>query len=757
MVSLLELGIKKWELKDKMQTLHSLLQTYRRQKLLNTLLSVFCVAFLAVQIFHFFYPIDFFLHILAIFGFIVVFFMLKKMQNTEPRNLLFDLATYLDRRYPELEYSTTLLLETAPDSPFVVLQQEKIRPILTNLPRPLWENLIYKNLKINILLFSLGMFFLFVPPFKSFSFFKKQQTTEFWKKELNPILAKKNIPQPSIEGFYIKIMPPAYTQVPSSETEEPNLQVLENTQVSFQINTKNTNQITFFFQMGDSLVAKKTADHVFVLSRNFVVSDLYKIKLANEETFNESNYFAIEVQKDTPPQLTISEPKQRTKIKYGETKKLNLGLKVTDDYGIGVLQIVATVTSGKGEAVKFREMVLPFSKFLPFSRSQNLMELLDLERFGMNWGDELYFYVRASDNRKPLPNENRSEMFFVILQDTSQQIVAEAGGLAIDLVPEYFRSQRQIIIDAQKLLKIKPTISLQTFKQRSNELGFDQKALRLRYSQFLGEEFESNLVETEENDHEHEEGEDHEGEEHNEKNAEPKHGHDHSENLDPNAKPDPLEGVVHAHDSEQEATFHAPKIKATLKLALAEMWQAELHLRLYEPQKALPYCEKALAILKILQQKDRVYVRKVGFEPPPLKVLEKRLTGNLEKIYNFTAKTQIESLKNFENTRKSLAILEKIRNGFSINYLEKNTLEQAGKELAQAILEQNQNGNLANQKHLQSLSILRQVIDNKPIKAENINRLLQTFWAILPDADPQPFLETRPKNRLEEIFLEKLY
>ncbi len=739
-----------------MQILDALAQTYRRQKLLNALLSVFCVAFLLVQVLHFFFQIAFFYQILGFLAVFALYFLGKKMIKTEPQNTVFDLASYLDRRYPELEYSTTLLLETAPDSPFVLLQQEKIRPILAQLPRPLWDNLIYKNLKINLLLLSLGMFFLLIPAFKSLSFFKKEQTTQFWKKELNPILEKKNIPQTSIEGFEIKIMPPAYTQVPSSETEEPNLQVLDNARVSFQITTKNTNKITFFFQTGDSLVAKKTAENTFSLERNFTVSDLYKIRLANSETFSESNYFAVEVLKDTPPQLTISEPKPRTEIKYGEAKKLNLVLKATDDYGIGALQIVATVTSGKGEAVKFREMVLPFSKFVPFSRSQNLTELFDLEHFGMNWGDELYFYVRASDNRKPLPNENRSEMFFVILQDTSQQMIAEAGGLAIDLVPEYFRSQRQIIIDAQKLLKIKPTISLQTFKQRSNELGFDQKALRLRYSQFLGEEFESNLVETDEADHEHEEGEDHE-EDHTEKNAEPKQGHDHAENLDPNAKPDPLDDVIHAHDSEQEATFHAPKIKATLKAALAEMWQAELYLRLYQPEKALPYCEKALEILKILQQKDRVYVRKVGFESPPLKVLEKRLTGNLEKVQNFETKTQFETIKNFENIRKSLLILEKIRSGFLINYLEKNTLEQAGKELAQAILEKKQSGSLTNQKHLKSLSILRQVVDNKPIKAENIDRLLQIFWAILPPPDQQAFQKSRPKNGLEEIFLEKLY
>src|SRR5690606_41643874 len=53
-----------------------------------------------------------------------------------------------------------------------------------------------------------------------------------------------------------------------------------------------------------------------------------------------------------------------------------------------------------------------------------------------------------------------------------------------------FRSQRQLIIDTERLIAEKPVIPKQEFNARSNELGFDQKSLRLKYGQFMGDETE---------------------------------------------------------------------------------------------------------------------------------------------------------------------------------------------------------------------------------------------------------------------------
>ena len=60
------------------------------------------------------------------------------------------------------------------------------------------------------------------------------------------------------------------------------------------------------------------------------------------------------------------------------------------------------------------------------------------------------------------------------------------------------------------------------------------------------------------------------------------------------------------------------------------MWEAEGMLRTMRPAEALPSENRALEILKALQQSARAYVQRVGFEAAPLKVDERRLKGDLD-------------------------------------------------------------------------------------------------------------------------------
>ena len=93
-----------------------------------------------------------------------------------------------------------------------------------------------------------------------------------------------------------------------------------------------------------------------------------------------------------------------------------------DDYGLADAHLVATVAKGSGEAVKFREQVIPFDgdnedEPSPGSSiTRRFTKTLDLAALGLEPGDELYFYVEARDNRQPTPNHTRSETRFLVLQ-----------------------------------------------------------------------------------------------------------------------------------------------------------------------------------------------------------------------------------------------------------------------------------------------------------------------------------------------------
>ena len=79
-------------------------------------------------------------------------------------------------------------------------------------------------------------------------------------------------------------------------------------------------------------------------------------------------------------------------------------------------------------------------------------------------------------------------------------------------------------------------------------------------------------------------------------------------------------------------TYFEKSTRGALKSALEQMWQAELYMRLFEPEKSLPFQYKALELLKTVQQKSRVYIKRTGYDPPPIKADEIRLSGKLEQL-----------------------------------------------------------------------------------------------------------------------------
>ena len=225
-------------------------------------------------------------------------------------------------------------------------------------------------------------------------------------------------------------------------------------------------------------------------------------------------------------------------------------------------------------------------------------------------------------------------------------------------MPEFFRSQRQIIIDTEHLLSIKGQISIDSFNRMSNELGFDQKQLRLKYGQFMGEENESgiaieNEIELEEeHDHDHDHDHDDHDHDHDENSilsqardllSDFMHDHDHEEEeglllstkgteVEDAKNPSWVKALAHNHDNEEEATFHDISVKSKLRAAMAEMWDSELHLRLYDPASSLPYQNRSLKLLQEIKNHARIYVHRIGFEPPVIKEQEKRLSGDLDEI-----------------------------------------------------------------------------------------------------------------------------
>jgi hypothetical protein len=165
-----------------------------------------------------------------------------------------------------------------------------------------------------------------------------------------------------------------------------------------------------------------------------------------------------------------------------------------------------------------------------------------------------------------------------------------------------------------------------------------------------------------------------------------------------------MEQYVHSHDDGEMNTFYEQSTRSLLKMALEQMWQAELQLRLYQPEKALPFENKALTFLKEAQQKARNYEKKSGFDPSPIKEKEKRLTGKLEKInadLRFSKLLKEEEIVNLSNA--ILGFLEKEK----LNSLEKQQVAKLLKIIPNDVRIKKEMQDLLNGYKLSEIDILK--------------------------------------------------
>ncbi len=622
----------------------------------------------------------------------------------------------LNRNYPSLEESSSLLIK-----PFTSLnileklQYQKTEDSLAEISAPLQ---VSKKIRLPLGTLALALligFIIYKLPYH-------YQPHNSVQHGIDPV--KKQKPEkilPQINNILITINPPGYTAKTKREQDKFNLVIEEGSSVIWQLTTTlPVNNIKFIFNDSASIMmhAADTSHRSWKTDKLFPSSGFYQVSIDSSL----SELYKIETIRDLAPAVHIQSPRQYTTIDFGEPQQVITRVDMTDDYGIKESIITATIASGSGEAVKFKEQKIPLPGFTAGKTQYQLQKLLSLPALGMQPGDELYFYVTAIDNHQ---QETRSDIYIIHLPDTAQLMSLEGLANGINLKPEYFRSQRQIIIETEQLLKDKDTISIESFKNRSNNLGIDQKLLRLRYGKFLGEEDESGLFEGEVSN-------------------------DLSDPSNFSNAEKIKDAFTDKHDNAEDATFLEPEVKAQLKATLTEMWNAELQLRTFKPQQALPFEYKALRLLKDLQQKSRAYVAKTNFKTTPLD-LQKRMTGDLSKISPPAFHKDIKGDDDPQViVRTALGILEQIKLTNSTKDISQEPLRQANIRLNEKAIQQPS-------LYLQPVQSLRKIINDwnagMPISKNDIHIAENGLQRMLSDPALLPSAEkNKPQEQLSKQY-----
>ncbi|NML66014.1 DUF4175 domain-containing protein [Hymenobacter sp. RP-2-7] len=607
-------------------------------------------------------------------------------------------AAALDRRYPILQDSTGLLLADETALPLLPgLQQQRVTRHFTELAatEPQLLPVAFKNSYLLSALLGLGALGVGLWP----SGHRAAPAAAPVAVRLHPDPARPAgapVGPARIEQVQLLVTPPAYTRRVAFGPAGASFSCPAGSRVRWLVRVSGAGAAPVL-ELGRRRLALGAAGQARIYAAEQVLSTstLYRLHLAGQV----SDDYAIEVQPDQAPTIRIQSPKPYTLIAARGTRpEVTLQATARDDYGLSQAELVLTVATGQGEAVKFRELRRELSAGLGRQPTQApLGSLLRLPALGLHPGDELYLYLQARDNHG---QRARSDTYLVQWQDTAAAASALDLGMGVNTAPAYFRSERQIIIDTEKLLAEQKKLTAAEFANRSNALGFDQQALRLRYGKFLGEEAEKGMGATA-------------GPPTADEPALPTaedatspappaaapaepddHDHDHAAvgtrpNDSPTAATDALmEPYIHKHDDAETADFLEPAVKAKLHAVLDEMWAAELRLRTNQPAAARPYEYRALRLLKEVQQQTRAYVRKAGFTPTPLPEATLRLTGELKGAAALHEQATLPAPAAQPAVRVALRWLAAVRAGQPPRPADARLLEPAGAALAAVAVQQ---------------------------------------------------------------------
>jgi hypothetical protein len=320
---------------------------------------------------------------------------------------------------------------------------------------------------------------------------------------------------------------------------------------------------------------------------------------------------ALEPRADSSPRVVLSLPARDTVLpKAGGI--VTLSAVARDDIGIVSGWFEMIVSSGDGEAFKFRNAVIARTDGNG-ARDLGFNATLRLDTLGLSPGDIVHLRAVARDANPASDAEagaSETRTLRVYRRGESDSVEIEALP-----PPETGRSelsQRMLIIMTEALVTKTRSLARPAFTSESRSIGTEQSRLRKRVGQIIftrltGEEGEEEIDEAL------------------------------ADSLSPaeallkaasDATGEGADGHLHAGEGEDSPVV---AVNRPLLEAFNAMWEAERFLGIGEPRQALPYMRSALDAIQRARAAERLYLRG---RPPKvvLDIARIRLSGKKDGI-----------------------------------------------------------------------------------------------------------------------------
>ena len=400
------------------------------------------------------------------------------------------------------------------------------------------------------------------------------------------------------------IEPPAYTGLGTQESASLDAKVPEGAKVAFTVRVgTDAGGVTLVFHDG-SRIKLQHDGNTWHGERVLFASALYRVQLDEVPPNGAAlaladHLYRLDVIPDRPPELIVRAPDHTSSLLSKGQKTWELMFEARDDYGLGPAELSLAHVQGSGENIQTSQQTFVLTGDGD-GRHRIYRKTLDLGALGLAEGDDLIVRLAVADNHPAPPNRTESASFVLRWPAEVEALSSGMEGLVQKTLPAYFSSERQLIIDSEALQADRGREGTPRFTARSDALAAEQRILRLRYGEFLGEESERSAQ--------------------------------HDADATPSSRAFGDAGNLtseygHVHDRPEAATLLDPDTRRLLQGALQEMWQAELHLHQSDPAQALPYEYRALDFIKQVQQAERIYLARSGVQLPQVDA-SRRLSGD---------------------------------------------------------------------------------------------------------------------------------
>lgn len=446
---------------------------------------------------------------------------------------------------------------------------------------------------------------------------------------LDPDAASEGMSSKSIviEELRVRVVPPAYTGMSAEEASSSGpVRALSGSQIEVRLRARGSVDGAALSFNGESNSMRALGDGQFV--GNFIASasGAFETRILADETLARPAAVvrAVEVDTDAPPEVRISEPASDQLLRSLPDKPMSVRWTARDDLGLETATLKYIKSRGAGDAAKFTSGdVAPAQFERANAREWNGTATLDLARLNVQPGDTLVFWMEARDRNPSANNTGRSASLAIAIAGP-EGVRLNLSDLRPNTIGRFLLSQRQIIINTEKLDKVRAGLAREELLKRANAIAADQREFKNSFNDYIKIEGA---------------------------------GEDEGGSATGGTQTSIEEQAQASTDEQTKPQDHgipdppadSPASVKEMVYAIRAMWDAEDALTTGDTVKALSYEREALARLKRAQTAAR-YVPPIVAQSRPID-LKRRYAGELAEI-----KSRLEKLARRPASKEGTAL-----------------------------------------------------------------------------------------------------